>query len=277
MKPYANLTTRSRGCRMIPRVEQLEDRCVPACTVTPTGAAPNVLLTINGDAGLNAIQISDNGAGNITVTCDGVATPAVAGVRDIVVNTQDGNDVVFYTLTADLTTAQVRNLNVDLGAGNDFFLAQATNNGDVNLNATLTFNVRGRLGNDNIRFFFSQDFDIFGTCSIFVAGNEGRDRIAVSQLGEIDGRFSVAVNGGADRDRIGVNIAAGSSSAGNVAVQINGQGGDDLLTLLFQVGEQTFTGSINAALNGGPGINTAVVSDIVVVTGVFPDNVLRMP
>src|SRR5262245_19808275 len=134
-----------RGRRSALRVEQLEDRCVPACTITQTGAAPNVVLTITGDDAANNVQISDDGAGNITLACDGVISPPITGVKDIVVTTKKGADVVFYTLAGDMTLNQTRNVAVDLGDGNDFFLAQATNEGDLPNPSSLSFDVRGKL------------------------------------------------------------------------------------------------------------------------------------
>lgn len=278
MSRYSYLSQQTRGRRSVLNVEQLEDRCVPACTITPTGVAPNITLTITGDDFNNSIQISDNGAGAITVACDGVISPAVAGVKDIVVNSQKGNDAVFYTLAADLVGAQTRNLNVDLGDGNDFFLAQAINNADVGANASLSFNVRGKLGNDTIRFSFLKDFDVNvnGFLGVFVAGNEGNDRITLAQLGAIDGNCSIALNGNAGRDRVGASLALDTDSTGVINVVVNGQADNDLLTLLLARGN-TFTGTATGRANGGPGANAAVVSDIVTVTGVSADFILRFP
>jgi hypothetical protein len=267
-----------RGRRPALRVEQLEDRCVPACTIMQTGVAPNIILTITGDDTNNNVQISDDGAGNITLACDGVISPPVAGVKDIVVTTKNGGDVVFYTLAADLQAAQTRNVVVDLGDGNDFFLAQAINNGDIMGMASLSFDVRGKLGNDNIRFRLNEDFDVNlnGTLNIFVAGNEGNDRISLVQLGQISGACNVVLNGNAGRDRIGASFNLDSNSSGTVNATVNGQGDNDLLTLLLTKGDQ-FTGTLNGRLNGGAGINTAVASDVVVLSGILADNVLRLP
>lgn len=264
--------------RLALRVEQLEDRCVPACTITQAGVAPNIALTINGDDHVNNIQISDDGNGNITLACDGVISPAVAGVRDIVVNSKKGNDAVFYTLAADLLGAQTRNISVDLGDGNDRFLAQALNGADILTNASLSFNVKGKLGNDNIRFLLTLDFDVSdgGALGIAVAGNEGNDRISLVQLGAIDGTCNIALNGNAGRDRVAASLAFDSDSAGATSVIVNGQADNDLLTLLLTTGAG-FTGTLSGKLNGGAGTNVAVASDVVAVTGVLADNILRIP
>src|SRR5688572_12421460 len=101
MNRNVRASQQSHGRRSALRVEQLEDRCVPACTITQTGTAPNVVLTITGDNTNNNVQISDDGAGNITLACDGVISPAIPGVKDIVVDTKKGADAVFYTLAGD--------------------------------------------------------------------------------------------------------------------------------------------------------------------------------
>jgi hypothetical protein len=259
-------------------VEQLEDRCVPACTITQTGVAPNVVLTITGDDAANNVQISDDGAGNITLACDGVISPVVPGVKDIVVTTKKGNDVVFYNLAGDLQAAQTRSVVVDLGDGNDFFLAQATNNADINGTASLSFDIRGKLGNDNIRFKLNEDFDVNtdGTLNIFVAGNDGKDRISLVQLGAIDGVCNVALNGNGGRDRVGASFNLDTGSSGAVNATVNGQADNDLLTLLLTASD-TFTGTLTGRINGGPGVNAAVASDVVIVSGVAGDNLLRLP
>jgi hypothetical protein len=259
-------------------VEQLEDRCVPACVITQTGAAPDVILTITGDDFLNNIQITDDGAGNITLTCDGILSPPVAGVRDIVVNSNKGADAVFYTLNADLQAAQTRNVIIDLGYGPDTFLAQSANNADVLGTASLSLNVRGRVGNDNILFLLTQDFDVNagGVLGIVADGNAGNDRMALSLLGQVSGAIDLTMNGGVGNDRVGANLSFDSNSAGTVDAAINGQTDNDILTLLFARGDG-FTGVLTGAVDGSTGSNIAVVTDGVTVAGVIADNILRMP
>lgn len=251
---------------------------MPACVITQSGVAPNVLLTITGDDFANNIQITDDGAGNITLTCDSIASPAVPGVRDVVVNGNKGADAVFYTLAGDLQAAQTRNVVVDLGFGPDSFLAQSANNSDVLGTASLSFNVRGRVGNDNIRFLLTQDFDVSatGVLGIVADGNMGNDRIALSLLGQVSGAIDLTMNGGAGHDRVGASFSLDSNSAGTVDAAVNGQIDNDILTLLFARGD-AFTGTLTGAVDGGTGTNAAVVSDDVTVTGVLADNILLMP
>jgi hypothetical protein len=264
--------------RLVLGLEQLEDRCVPACTITQTGVAPDIALTITGDNLVNNIQITDDGAGNISLTCDGVVSPVVAGVKDIIVDSKAGKDTVFYTLTGDLQAAQTRNLKLDLGDGNDNFLAQNINNADVMGTAALSINVKGNLGNDKIRFRFTQDFDVnaTGLLKINAAGSAGDDRIALVQLGQISGACNIALRGGSGRDGVGASLNLDSNSAGTVNATVSGNADDDLLTLLLTAGD-AFTGTLTGAAKGGAGVNAAVVSDFVAVTAVPAGNILRMP
>lgn len=145
-------------------------------------------------------------------------------------------------------------------------------------NAALSLNVRGKLGNDIIRFNFTNDFDVNanGTLGIFAAGNVGRDRIALVQLGAINGTCNIALNGNGGRDRVGASLNLDSNSTGAVNAIVNGQADNDLLSLLLTAGD-AFSGTLNGKANGGSGINAAVVSDVVTVTGVVADNILRFP
>ena len=268
----------AHGVRRGLTVEQLEDRCVPACVITPTGVAPDVILTITGDDLVNDILIADDGAGNITLTCDGITSPPVAGVRDIVVDSDKGADAVFYTLGGDLQAAQTRNVIVDLGNGSDSFLAQGANMADVAGTASLSFNVVGGGGSDNIRFLLTQDFDVNagGVLGIVADGDEGKDRMALSFLGAVSGAFNLTMNGGVGNDHVGASLSFDGASAGTIDAAVNGQSGNDILTLLLTPSD-LFTGTLTGEVNGSAGSDVAVVTDNVTVTGVVADKILRIP
>src|SRR5262245_55098164 len=70
----------NRGASL--RLEDLECRWCPSCTVPVTGNT----LRIIGDAGDNNLVITDNGAAGIVVTCDGVASPAATGIQRVIVS-----------------------------------------------------------------------------------------------------------------------------------------------------------------------------------------------
>src|SRR5262245_16474973 len=78
------------------RLEELENRWCPSCTVTVTGNT----LRITGDAGNNTVAIVDNGAAGMVVTCDGDAHPAATGIQRVLVDTKEGDDTVSYSRSA---------------------------------------------------------------------------------------------------------------------------------------------------------------------------------
>src|SRR5262249_61574194 len=79
------------------RLEELESRWCPSCTVTVNGNTPRII----GDAANNNVAIVDNGAAGIVVTCDGVTHPAATGITRVIVNTNDGHDTTTYSRTAN--------------------------------------------------------------------------------------------------------------------------------------------------------------------------------
>jgi len=98
--------------RFIPRLEALENRWCPACTVSVSGST----MWIIGDNGANTATVTHDGAGNVAATCD-TATGSGSGIKRIIVLTRGGNDTVNFTATGDLTARL--DLILALGSGND--------------------------------------------------------------------------------------------------------------------------------------------------------------
>jgi hypothetical protein len=272
-------SSRQRRRSFLPRLEPLEGRCVPACTITPSGTT----LTITGDNNANTVIIDDNGAGAITVTCDGAVSVPFAGIQSINVDTKSGNDAVFYNLNDNLLTGQVRVLSVALGQGNDFFRARSkeinpTTDADLNANSSLTISASGQQGRDTLFFDFSKDFDINAGAvfQVLVNGNKGRDLVAVDMLGQLDGNFTLTANGNQDRDKLAATIGLEVGSTGSLNATLNGQAADDLLGLVV-TRSRNVTTTATAQVNGGGGVNHAIVSNFVLVSGVSGDNLLRYP
>jgi hypothetical protein len=270
---------RQRRRSFLPRLEPLEGRCVPACTVTPSGTS----LTITGDNNANTLIIDDNGAGVITVTCDGTVSGPFAGIQFINVGTGAGNDAVFYNLNDNLLTGQARVLQVALGGGNDFFRARskeisAATDADLNTNSSLTINAFGQQGRDTFFFDFSKDFDIGAgaVLQVLVNGNQGRDVVAVDLLGQLEGNLTLNANGNQDRDKLAATIGLDVGSTGALNATLNGQGADDLLGLVV-TRSRNVTTTATGQVNGGAGVNQAIVSNFVLVSGVSGDNLLRYP
>lgn len=139
--------------RFVPRLESLEGRITPVCTILQQGDT----LLITGSAQRDVVQVGDDGLGNVTVRCDQERTARLfTGVNRIQIRTLGGDDVVRYNLLNNCITA--RRLDVDLGAGADRFEG-FLNDRDILGRARLELAVRGRLGNDVIRCDTTRDPD----------------------------------------------------------------------------------------------------------------------
>jgi hypothetical protein len=252
-------------------LEGLEDRAVPATSVTQAGNVLNIV----GDGGTNIVTISDSD-NSIQVTADGV-TQDFVGVQTINVDTFGGTDIVNYNLV-DEELNSVRTLSVELGDGNDFFRAQAIDIADIGSGGNLTMDVNGQKGNDLIQFAYTEDFDVRsgGNLSVTANGDKGKDVMTFTQFGEQDGNISVVLVGGQDRDLIGINIVAEDDSEGNIFVAAVGQGGNDLLGVLVHT-DTDFTGTLSGFATGDAGNDDAIVSDFVTVLGVNVGDTLRIP
>lgn len=281
MRTHPHRCHRDTKRRAIPALEMLEDRCVPATSVT-FGAGT---LSIAGDGTANIITINDAGSGaigSVSVTADGVTTANTAAITGLTisVDTLEGADVVLYNLNGDLLGTQSRTLNANLGAQNDFFQATAREIGglssDLNSGSSLTLNVIGQAGRDRIFFDFGKDVDLNGTASLAINAFGGRDRdaIALTFDGLVDGNFSLNLNGGQDRDRISAYANVDGGSGGTLTGKVNGQAGDDLLAFVVNK-SVTFTGTTIGTLDGGAGLDTAIASNFVGASGV--ENLFLLP
>src|SRR5262245_62163810 len=110
--PYFRRCVMSKHRRFAPRVELLEHRWCPSCTVTVHGD----VMRIVGDGGVNAVTVTDDGAGNVTAACD-TASATGSGIRKIIIDTKGGADTVTVDVTGELTTRL--DLRLELGSGND--------------------------------------------------------------------------------------------------------------------------------------------------------------
>jgi hypothetical protein len=261
---------RRRPSAFAPRVECLEDRCVPTCTTTQFGG----ILTIRGTFRADTVNIGDDGAGNLSLLCDGDTTTRLFhGVVQINVRTLAGRDLVHYDLLNNVSS--LHGLNVDLGAGNDRFVT-FLNQKDLFSGADYRITAFGRTGNDNLAVNFGLDpnnalvaqlsqglvippFVAFAPGSVNFGSTPGAD-IGLNAI------FRLNLDGGIGNDTIGVNYEgtiAGNSSlrpnpfvpalnAGVLAVSVNGGTGNDRITtnILALTGS---AGLVRASTAGGVG------------------------
>lgn len=213
--------------RLVPRLEGLDLRLCPSVTVQANGPS----LQISGNGTADAVSIVDNGQGRVTVTANGQISTFV-DISEIRVQTGGGNDTVDYRLTGS-TTAQTK-VGIDLGDGDD----------------TATVRASGvRLGAD---------------AELKVSGGRGNDAITADYAVEVDGRFKFELVGNEGNDTITGNLALAAGSTGAVEARVQGNDGDDRLTL-----NVTGTaGSLDARLSGNDGFDRFAATANVQVDGV---------
>jgi hypothetical protein len=211
MSLFRNSSRPARG-RVIPRIETLEDRCVPA-TFTFNGATGT--LTVTGSNHRDAIAVQDDGtnnAGAVVVSDNGTIlfssgpTAGVDQVHTIIINTLGGKDRVSYDLTGDMV-ANNRSLQVKFGNGKgDRFDA----NLDGNLvNSFLLLQVQG--GGGGTRFTNNVNGSLNGASflGLIEKGGHGKHTITVDATNTVNidpiAQMTVDLVGGAGNATIGVN------------------------------------------------------------------------
>jgi hypothetical protein len=203
------------------RCEHLENRDCPAIFVH------GGVLAVIGTSGADTVDITNDGAGNVTATLNGTTREA-SGIRAVAVYTGGGNDAV--TLDAgDLTRR--------------FAFAVFGGGGDDTLSATVGGVAAG------------------AAATVVLDGGAGNDTISTSAAGEIDGYLAVALTGGFGTDTILGEIDVAAGSTGRVAAAVAGGVGDDDLTLNVTGDGLDELASLRARLHGGPGTDTGVATD----------------
>lgn len=240
------------------RMEQMEARECLSVTMVSTGD----LLTINGDAHDNAINITDNGGGSLTVN-----GKVFSGIHKLICNTKSGADEVHYSAAGALSLSR---LDIDLGLGDDIAnvalgIVRANLQSEVRGGAgkdaiTTVFravkagvkaesSMDGGLGNDIIRCV---QHDVAGSASCENRGGAGADRIFCEGTNVFEsGRSECLSDGGLGNDVIQCTKAhiAGYASC----VSDGGAGNDDLSCVLDDMAE---TGSALCHQTGGCGDDT---------------------
>jgi hypothetical protein len=282
---------RRRSCR--PGVEALEDREVPACTVTVAPDAPGVpgvpvVLTVTGDDGDNSVLITlERSTGILSVVCDGAVTPVPLELRQVVVRTLGGNDRVAFQ-----NTTAFGGIEADLGGGDDSFSFQLSDDhlppslevsggdGKDQMNVSLdgvgpqfTLGSRvtldGGAGNDTLRVrarnlsVSPADFHA-GSLTVAVNGQEGADRLSaevVSSNPFASKRIAVfTLSGGGGPDRVS------AATLGALTVRVRGEGGNDRLALTARDLRKALHHP-DARLRGGPGTDVCQAAGRVRVDG----------
>jgi hypothetical protein len=242
----------SRKNRCTPRIEVLEDRCVPTCNFIVNGSTLLIQAPAGRMATNDTIIISDNGGSgpnNVAAFCGASFFPNVP-ISNIQIIKGNGNDHIIYNLIGDLTTA--RRLDAILGNGNNTFLAILRRN--LNPGANLSLNVLGGAGNDKLEAVMIGSLATNANMNINFDGGGGNNILNV-----LSATF--------------VNVAAGA----NLRINLNGDGNNDLV---FSDYEGVMNGTYQIRSTGGFGSNK-IYQDIELAPGstgtVLPSSVVGGP
>ena len=216
--------------RFAPRLELLDDRIVPSCTIEQTGG----ILRIEGDNHSNTIEIVDNGT-TVTVTCDGETAEEFTDVTEIEVRGDNGQDVVSYDLSIAEGTVEEpavaidRTVDVKLGNGIDTFDGSVT--GNLIADSSLDVSVKGCNGKDAISFMVDGDVAEGVALDVLLKGGNGQDVILSSYAGMLLGTLTWDVTGGNGKDELTANMTFDANSSGEAEVEVRGCRAPDTMTL----------------------------------------------
>jgi hypothetical protein len=284
---------------VVPRVELLEDRSLPAVNFFVTGNTLIISGPTTPRSPGETVFIVDNGSGglnNVTAVSGGSSFRPNAVINNVAVTTGRGNDSVFYTLTGDLTSPRSVSVNT-LGGQDHISIALRANvlngaswTGNVqggNGNDALTVNQVGLIGtgsrvsltsdmgfgNDTVSVFTGGIISTGGGMSITLAGNLGADKIFYGFNGQSNGMQSLMIDAGPGDDNVFANYELNDQSTGTILPSfILGNDGNDILTLVVHNRGTGFTN--DQIIDGGNGIDRAFRTNAVVTSNVELDTVV---
>lgn len=264
-----------QGAAFCPRLEQLERRDCPSCTVFQKEQT----LFILGDEAANQIAIADTREGGIAVSCDRGETERFTGVNRIELRTQGGDDEI--TATFQTPPEPVFEFRAQLGAGNDRLSISGFDPQPDPPLRSVEFDIRAGEGDDTIaatfacpadptNFHFSADLgagndrldinwfdpqpDPPGRAVRFdIAGGEGNDDVTFNMGGiTINGQFVMNVNGGDGNDSWTMNLGDLMIN-GEFVMDASGGAGDDALIVRAILPCVSPEGQVRFGLDGGAG------------------------
>ena len=211
-----------------PRLEQLETRDCPSCTVFQRAET----LVILGDREANHIEIAEiregglgEEGGGISVVCDGSVIQTFTGVRQIDLRTLGGDDEVTFVCPSDPSTFLLR---ADLGAGNDRLNISGFDPQPEPPLRALSFDILAGAGDDEVRFDLGAA-EINGRFMIFANGGAGNDRMEVAAGNPCvlpESEMQIGLLGGAGDDVIEASLT-GLMNQGRFVLEANGGAGND--------------------------------------------------
>ena len=198
-----------------------------------------------------------------------------------------GNDTLSVNLDQEISSQGKVELKVNGGGGNDVWNLSAN---EVRSRAKLQAAFVGGAGDDTLQTFLGDPIDEKAHVQIFAAGGGGNDTLNVdattfgtganlaegaqlqvhldggagtdtlnaSYEGDVAGMLQLHLNGGGNNDTVGIIATANVLNKGKVQAQVNGDGGNDNLTL--NLNSTGSTRHVTAAIDGGAGVDTCVAT-----------------
>ncbi len=202
------------------------NRFTPTLNMLESRENPTTLSWTAG-SGNDTIYIHDHGNGDVAFFVNGVGRNPAGGLWHNVtrfdLNTGGGNDKVYYFSYPGVRTVDM-DLNVNLGSGNDYFLAEV--HGDIGVNRTLDIDVNGGHGSDIMWVLAGEgtaqdgsqltpiDIRAGAKLKIDLDGDAGNDVMGVLYTGENDGFLSMNFQGDSGTDTLHRHIDFWSNSNG---------------------------------------------------------------
>ena len=212
---------------------------------------------------------------------------AIADKLELEADLGGGNDTLSVNLDQEILSKGKVEMAVSGGGGDDVWNLSAN---EVRSKAKLQATFEGGGGDDTMETFLGDPIDEKAHVQIFAAGGGGNDTLSVDAVmfgtganiadgaklqvhldggagtdtleafyeGDVAGMLQLHLNGGGGADTAEVDATANVTGKGKVQVQVNGEGGDDNLTLnLDSTGS---TRHVSAAIDGGAGFDTVVAT-----------------
>jgi hypothetical protein len=291
MKPQPSSRRGGRVPAFVPKLEALEERCVPVAnfvvqghllkvfvpTVAVGQPVNKILVFDNGSNRINNIQVFANNTSflpNVSINrilfiCGGssdritynLTGPVVSG-RNVQVFLGGGNDLFQMTVRQDVLAGKL-NVSVDGGAGND--VISLTQIGSLP-SSSLSFTANGGAGNDAVLYTTTSFIDVEPDSHITLnmEGGDGSDLVRARFSGLLNGTMNFILAGDAGVDQVGatVNVAAGSTGQ-LIPSRVLGGTGNDTLTFLVHNNSMSAT-TFNQLLDGDGGIDTSLRTNDVI-------------
>ncbi|GBD36701.1 hypothetical protein HRbin36_01829 [bacterium HR36] len=247
------------------QMERLEDRCVPAGTVTISGWGPGNINLV-GDAQANDIDVNGSGASSITITANGTTTLALGSIPASWVSSSSPSQVII-NLPSPLVLGQ---LFIDLKAGDDrvgvfgvsaagsILILPGDGNDKVIMGGDATQKalvIRETLGDD-----FVQLDNVRAHDPSLISLNLGNDKLQIAGAGTVfDSDLSILMGAGSDFVRF---IPGTSLIQGNLLIDTSAASGDGGDTVLVDWAVAA-TAPPTLQVNGNTTIRTGAGADLV--------------